>query len=79
VIELRKEVLFPVLGILMLFALSVHADNLVYSGNKYLVGDVNGDGVVNIIDISTVSVQVGQSTASVYGFGSGKYNPARAY
>jgi hypothetical protein len=70
-----RKILFAVLGIIMFFALAVRADNLVYSGNKYLVGDVNGDGVVNIVDVSAVSKQVGQSTASPYGFGSGKYNP----
>jgi hypothetical protein len=61
--------------VIMFLALTVRADNLRYSGNTYLLGDVNGDGVVNIVDMSIVAVQNGATNAYPYGFGSGYYNP----
>jgi len=44
-------------------------------GNRYLLGDVDVNGCVNILDINLIAVSFGTNTNDPFGFGQGKFNP----
>lgn len=73
--KILAVIIAGLLALTLLLSTPVKADNMQYSGNKYLLGDINGDGIVDMSDIALVASQFMMDRNQDYGFATNQYNP----